>query len=671
MASKLELRFFDTGSVNNTITIATGKTYIFKEQRLGIRQVSIGTIQSPSSPTVLAGSFKNAFEQDDNLSGEYTVNYYATSQDAAGNDLPSGTLHGIVTIEHFDNTHFDTFDNQSLLFVSSEITTTTQETESTLSAATSEASSNPCGNYKLTVTTNVSGGKIVVESPIGTQIASQDPTDGNPYAVDLTRPANATTGIIKLFKVSGDSEPEKTILFNAPPVLALTKVDKQGSPFGAVATIKSTSGLTKTYSFDGTNYSGSNQLGGLLAGSYTAYVKDDLGCTKSLAFTITEAEVNGNTVPKKIEIPAHNAMYFVDRSQDNFLGQISEEITFNAPAKVFQDWLTTDIVPIQFRSSYPVHTVKIYECGSEKEVSVIQKSNNINRLNIYEGNFTEKEGRLAIYFTSGNIYEDDGITPKPEGHILNGRLPSWYKAGVFVKIDGVGVTQIERLLFEDDATYAITQLDAQGTVTGVPIWTKHVEHPFEIFEFQVNMSSIDTIGEAFVVEIDYGDDSFVSELQRVNASLPKHHKISWRNIRQNDTINYSTGIKPFRRQKYVKPFTYIGQNESERHQSDETIELISSTSKAVYELDLGFMSMEMCHGLIDGTNHASEIEIDGAVFITNNPSIPENFGNWYNAKMELALIGQNIESIDVDLTQINVSFLKVNVDSGGVGFLKL
>lgn len=668
MASKLELRFTSTGIINEHFNVTPEKSYRFKEQRLAIREVSIGTIQSPSSPTVLAGSFKDAFNQDDNLSGEYTVTYSATSQDAAGNDLPSGTLHGIVTIEHFDNTHFDDYVDAAS-FIEATLTTTPQEVEPTLSIATSQADSNPCGNYKLTVTTNVSGGKIEIESPVGTPISTQDPTDGNPYAVNLARPANATTGVVKLYDSGGDLI--ESILYNAPPVLSLTKVDVQGSPFGAVATIQSTSGLTKTYSFDGTNYTGSNSLGGLLAGSYTAYVKDDLGCTKSKAFTITEDQVNGNTVPERIEVAKHNAMHFVDRSQDNFLGKISDEIDWNAPAKVFQDWLTTDIVPIQFRSSYPVHTVRVYECGKETEVTVVQKSNNINKLNIYEGNYTEKEGRLAVHFTSGNIYEDDGVTPKAEGHILNGRLPVWYKAGVFVKIDGVGVTQIERLLFEDDTTYAITQLDAQGTVTNVPVWTIHVEHPYEWFEFQVNMNTIGT-GEAFVVEIDYGDNSFVSELQRVNESLPKRfHKVSWRNTRQNDVLNYSTGIKPFRRVKYSKPFTYIGQNESERHQSDETIELINSTSKAVYELELSGMTMEMCRGQVNGMNHASEIEIDGAVFITNNPVTPENFGNWYTAKCELALIGQTMESIEADLTQINVQFLKVTTDADGVGFLKV
>ena len=428
-------------------------------------------------------------------------------------------------------------------------------------------------------------------------------------------------------------------------------------------------GMTKTYSFNGVDWQGSNTRGGLLPGNYTAYVKDTFGCTKTKTYTVTEEHVQGLTVPPLFELAKHNGFNFVDRSQDNFLGHISEEIPANGRIKVFHDHVTADAQRIQFKSSYPTHSVKIYGCGTESDITLIKKSDNISRINIYEGNYTDKQGRLAVYFTAGNIYESDGVTPKPQGHLLNGFLPRWYKAGIYLQIEGIGVTKIERILFEDDIAYAITQVDAAGAVSNKKITSIHSEHPFEIYEFD---TILNRPPGNYIVTISYGDNEFWSEVIRVSEKLNNSYlRVSWWNDEKNDQLNYSTGIKPFRRLKYGKYFTYVGQNEREIFSTDTTIKLMKSKSRAVYELDFRPMSMEMAHGLVDGLNHASHINIDGAVFICNSPATVENFGNWYFVKCELALIGQTVESIEADLSQINVQFLRVNVNVNGVGFLRV
>lgn len=666
MASKLELRFNSDGIVNETITIRTGQTYTFRKIRQGIRQVEVGK-PDPSVFSKTGSNFKNAYELDDNFTGSSKVSYQLFVVPVPQGD-PSQD-YSIVTIENQDNTFFDGFINNTS-FITETLSTTLQKIEPTFSIAISEADTAPCGNYKLTTTTDLVGGRIVVESPIGVQIADVA-TDGTPYVLNTTRPSAAVTGSVKLYETAQATVPLETILYNAPPVLSITSVEIEGSPFGALATINSTSGLVKTYSFDNIDYTGSNQRGGLLAGNFTAYVKDNLGCTKSKTFVVTEAQVQGLSVKEDIEVPLHNSLHFVDRTQNNFLGHISEEITADAPIKVFHDYLKTDTLRIQFKSSYASHTVRLYGCGSEEVLTVIQKSNNINRLNIYEGNYTEKQGRLAIYFTSGNIYEDDGVTPKATGHILNGLLLQWYKKGVYLKIEGVGVTKIERILYEGNTAYAITQLDPAGTVTNQPIYSIHSEHPYEVFEFDVNLNKAEG---NYIVSIDYGAGEYISEIIRVHESLnEKYLKVQWYNDELNDQMVYSTGIKPFRRLKWDKYFTYVGQNERETYDTDTTIKLVNSKSKAIYELEFRPQAMEMAHGFIDGLNHASNINIDGAVFICNSAAKPENRGNWYFVKCELALIGQTIESIETDLTQINSEFIKTTgyLKVSNTGFLKV
>jgi hypothetical protein len=419
---------------------------------------------------------------------------------------------------------------------------------------------------------------------------------------------------------------------------------------------------------NGINYKSSSSWGGLLAGSFTAYVEDEFGCEKTKAFIVTEDQVQGLTVPERFEIPKHNSHHFVDRSQKNFLGHIAEEIPANAQIKVFHDHLQTDIAPDQFKSSFKNHTVKIFGCGTEEEITVIQKSNNINRLNIYAGNLTAKNGKLAVHFTSGNIYESDGITPKAEGHILNGLLPIWYKAGVFLSIENIGVAQISNILYENDIAYAVTNLDPVEVIN-TPIASIHSEHPYEVFEFDVLCNRAPG---TYIITIDNGKNEYWSEVLRIQESLNGTYlKVKWWNEDLNDQIIYSTGIRPFRRIKYDKYFTFVGQNERETHDTDTSIKLINSKSKAIYELDFRPTAMEMAHGLIDGLNHASHIDIDGAVFICNSAAKTDPVGNWYFVRCELALIGQTMESIEADFTQINVQFLKVGTDVSGVGFLQV
>lgn len=659
MASKLTLTFFDYGVVGETLTIAIGKEYHFVISRTTPREVTVSDMVATGT------NFRSAFQTDDNYLGEFTLEDHTNFPDVS--EDPEDTPSYVLSIEHPDNSYFDNFVNNTT-FVTSSITTTEQEVEPTMEAAFG-AALDPCGDYKLILTPNKTSGTIYVEQPIGVDVA-EIILDGSPsYEVEIPRPSTAQTAIAKYFQETRTTRGAAEILFNPPPVLSITSVTVEGTPFGGIATINATSGLTLQYSLTGTDWTGGKQFGSLLAGNYTAYAKDEFGCQKTKSFIVTEDQVTGLSVPPYIEVPKHNAMHFVDRRQNNFLGQIAEEITANAPISFCQDWVQSDVVPTQFRSSHKVHTVTLYGCGTQKELTVLQKSDNINRVNIYEGNYTGKNGRLAVYFTSGNIYNSDG-TPKAEGHILNGRLPTWYKNGMYIHIEGVGVTQIERILEEDNSVYAITELPAAGTVLSKEITSIHSEHPYEIFEFDVQGT---TLEGNYIVEIDYGGTHpFISEVQRFQEELNHQYlRVSWWNNELNDHLFYGTGIKPFRRMKYDRYFNFKGENEREIHATDTSIKLIRSKSKAVYELDFRPSNMETARGLINGLNHANHIDINGAVFICNSAANTENFGNWYFVKTELALIGQSMESIEADLTQINVEFLKVVDDASGVGFLQV
>ena len=285
MASKLELRFTSPGISGERLTIG-GQNYTFLSDRLGPYQVKMGTTTFDT-----ARNFHDAFQSDANYTGQFTLTLFATSNAADGTALPEGTMHSLVTIEHQDNTYFDSFINQTN-FITHTIELTPLVVEPTVDASFGQAV-DACGKYKLIITTNRTAGTLTVEHPIGTKLADITVDGSASYEIELPRPAAAQTGIITY----SDNVKRGEVLFNPPPVLSIQSVDVEGSPFGAFATINATSGLSLEYSLNGTDWNGSGNYGGLLAGNFTAYVRDLYGCQKTKAFIVTEEQASGLTVP--------------------------------------------------------------------------------------------------------------------------------------------------------------------------------------------------------------------------------------------------------------------------------------------------------------------------------------------------------------------------------------
>lgn len=659
MASKLELTFTGAGVVDQTLTVFSGAIYTFKTKRNGFREVTVGASASEAGM-----NFYQAFKVDDNYLDEFTLTLteeQQTTTDEFGNEVP-GEIYSVVTIEHEDNTKFDGFVN-STTFITANLTSTTQEPTPSLSTALS-AATDPCGNYKLTITTNQSG-TVTVESPVGIQVYSGSSDGVNPVVVELARLSTAQTSVVKINGLES--------LYTAPPVLSISSIDIEGSPFGATATINTSSGLNRTYSLDNVSFQGSNTFSGLLAGNYTGYVKDDFGCTKSKTFTVTQEQTQGLTAPPFIRVPVHNSIRFTQRNGNTFLNYLSTENPgFVSIRQHYQHYLTTDTLRTQFKSSYANNKVfRIDESGAETEISVIKKSNNINRTNIYEGNYTDKEGRLAVYFTSGNIYNEDG-TVKNEGHLLNGRLPTWYENGLYLNIEGIGATQIDKIILHDDGTtYAITQMDSVGTVTNKKITSIHTAHPYEVYEFE---TSFPTEGK-YQLRLEYWNDTkefYLSEILKVQSELePEFLEVQWWNESNNDIL-YNTGIRHLRRLKWENYFTLKPKTEKETYDTDKSVELINSKSFAVYVLNFEAMPMELARGLQVAFDNSSTIVINGVKFVSENPVKLEPAGQWYDFEAELTLVDQTMDGQQEVVDVISAEFLVVDTtDNDSPGFLRL
>lgn len=669
MASKLELRFKSPGVAGEQYPVKTGVTYTFKETRSGYREVGITDPHlALATHFAVAMNFKQAYEQDDNYLGQSTLSLTETTTDATGAALPEGTTHWLLTIENFDNDFFNGY-GAGTSFMDATLTTTAQEVASTLDVSV-VAAANPCANYKVQITTNVVGKKILVSTDIYGGAYEYLTSNGGIQEVEFVRPPQARTGRVQLFENESDTFPIVDVLFNAPPVLSITSVEVEGSPFGAIATINATQGLNKQYSLDNITYQGSNTSTTLPAGNYTAYVKDDFGCVKTRAFTVTEEQTKGLTAPPMIRVPVNNSIHFVKRGGNSLMNYLSTEMPGYIQIRQFkQFYLQNDLVRTQFKSSYPVNKAfLIDENKNETELTVIQKSDdNINRVNIYEGNYMDKNGRVAVYFTSGNIYNKDGSV-KPEGHNLNGLLPDWYEEGMYIMIEGIGVTRIDQILADEDGiTYAITQTDAQGSAVGMEITSIHMAHPYEMYEFDTNF---DTEG-TFQIRIDYGAGFFLSELIQVHAALPETYLlVQWWSETNNDIV-YNTGIKHFRRLEWEKYFSLKPKGEKETYDTDTDVELINTKTFAVYNLVFEALPMEVARGLQTAFDHADTILINGAKFISEPLVELKELGQWYYASADLTLVDQTIEGQQEIYDAVAPEFLALEVNPDGVVFLRL
>lgn len=652
MASKLVLDFTDSGVIGQTITIRTGVTFTFAAVRNGFHKVEVNDYW------LGAKRFKEAYEIDENNTGESVVTYFAHT---------SPTNFGRVTIEHFDNNFFDGFNNPTT-FITSNINLTTQEIALTLDASITETTEpDKCNLYDLNIDSNATSGEIRVYKD--SNLIWYFPANTTPKKTWIARTVNSNKIQVRLYQGAIIEKLKKAVSLTTPSVLSITSVNIGGSAFGAFASINATYTTGTQYSLDGINFQDSSQYSGLTEGNYTAYAKDNFGCTKSKDFVVTAEHANGLTVEPFIHVPIHNSIRFANRNGNNFLNYLSTETPGLVELYSYtQDYLQSDVVRTQFKSSYDDNKAILIDCdGVEVEIPIIKLSNNINRTNIYEGNYKSYKGRVAIYFTAGNIYEIDG-TPQEEGHILNGLLPVWYKEGMYLFIEGLGATQIDTIEFDEieEKVFAVTQLSQVGEVTGIKVTSIHTEHPYEVYEFDTNFNLPEGV---YQIRLEYGTDFFLSEIIKIYSELPEDYlTVQWYNDRNNDIL-YNTGIQQLRRLQWEKYFTLIPKSEKETYDTDTSVELVNSKSFSVYELAFRPMPMEVARGLMYGFDNSSSIIINGAVFVCEAGVKIDPIGPLYSFSAELTLTNQTMRGQQVLSNVVDASFLVVEQDANGTGYL--
>jgi len=578
------------------------------------------------------------------------LNYYnAISLDYNGSGLYSITITGnIVTIyANQDNVVFSVFTNNTSGRISTTITNEVVAPTIEISALTySEATTDPTNNVKVSVTT----------SELATSVSSPvviDPNTLNPFTFEVLR---GVTKVITCTSASGTAN--KTI--TTPDILSIGNVSISlfNTPSGGNATINVTnvSGLTLQYSLDNVTFQSSNVFNGLIVGSYTIYVKDQLGVTVSEAFDVTVFTPNITLTSAFSYLSKEMSIRFKKNVVwDNFSNYRTEDNTLSCEEKIenaypfYHKFQTVDIITTQFLSNYSDISANIIkEDGSKDAITINKKSNNLDIKDYRDATYYKySDTQLGIYFTSGDTY--DYSTGFVNGtYVLNGSLPSWGAINNYIEIDTLGWFQIVAITYDEtkNADVLLINYAYSGSETVEKVGSIYNHKNYEIYEFDINFYTYE--GQELQIEllqnnVVFGDCNYLSEKIHVLETWYDTLELKWYN--PTDTfVFYSTGIINKSRVEFIK-FEPNNDSDLKIHKTDITTLLISSESYETMGLEIGHLTTSIMRQLSKAFLH-KELYIDNVQYVLNSApdTEPIPFTNLHILKLNLTKTGQVFNS---------------------------
>ncbi|WP_445453085.1 hypothetical protein [Flavobacterium sp. 25HG05S-40] len=615
--SKFTITFLQIPEVNDEIhigedTLGLDLRETFKNLRLGLYQTTIpnGYDIGEVEPEIiysgyLSQNYKTAFNLDHNSTGLFTV---TATNGAVNQGLGSVTIEATYPGAVF-------VDNNTL----PEVMEVTIENEAaptpiTIDSVTySEADADPCQNVKVTVETSVLATKIL--SPF-----VLNPNTENPFEFTVLRSAFGN------LTVENSEGSQFTDTFQAPSPLnsANFAIGVNNSPNGATITVSNrfTFGLDLEYSLDGTTWQSSNIFSGLVADTYTMYVRDQLGCSFDIDFVVNDANIyvphfyysksNGLRLAQTI-VWGSAANYKTDENT------LSCDVDVEVPYHEIQFKQTADIETYQFQSNYAVNEVKVINPDlSEDTIPVIKKSDYIGVKDKRDARkYNLGNGKVGIYFMAGDTY--DYTTDVVNGtHALNGLLPEWGVVGNYINIAGSWFL-IEQTLFDESKNadiLVITETYSGGEISVIAGCIYNI-YDFEIYEFTIDY--LPYMDERIRVKLTSSDPNFTT-IEHLSESIEVkvRHEFTldinyWNN--ENNDVNYATGIRHRIRMLYTR-IENGDEEESSIHKTDTNAILLSADLYEGEKFIFEPTTKEMWRKLKMALSHKN-VFIDGVKYIKN------------------------------------------------------
>jgi len=491
--SKVIITFLEVPAVNYQFSILEETLVLdlfekFKANRLAAKQVDLpegfDISQAPDPPQYVyshptSQAYKTAFDIDYNNTGLFTV----TTTPGTGFD---GL--GTVTIEaNYPGAVF-TYDDDFAGVIDVVITNEAAVAVIAIDSIDySEAATFPCKQVLATIATSILATKVLSPEVI-------NPNTDNPFALELLR----GTSYNVLVEDANGAQASQVISTPDHLIPANFTININNSPSGASVTIvgTNTNGLTLEYSLDGATWQSSNIFPNLAQGTFTAYVRDNFGCSFTKPFTVTLINFANPSfyVPKANSIRFANRITFGDAANyKKAENTLSCEAPVLLPYKEVQQFQTADIITTQFQSNYALNEAKVVKADlTEDTIAVVKKTNNIGVKDKKDGfKYSLGGGKIGIYFTTGNNYDYNTNTVTGV-HTLYGSLPEWGVIGNYFSIGGTYYL-IENIFYDESKNADV--LVATETYGGaeIPVIVGCVYNSdgkeYEVYEFVIDMAT--------------------------------------------------------------------------------------------------------------------------------------------------------------------------------------
>lgn len=518
-----------------------------------------------------------------------------------------------------------------------------------LSYSTEEADSTQCDYFKINLETNRQ--TYSVQYSVNPNYYTTEVVNSSDFSIDVPR------GTKYYVLTSSDGEIINTSYPSIPAFSLDYNIQNQPTG-GATVTFTATqtpgTNLSYEYSLDNTNWQVSNSFGGLLEGEYTAYVRDNYGCTKTIDFEVTDIIV---TPPPYFKVPILNSIKYAlrDEKKRNISNTLSYEEKGNNYKDFYHRFEEDAIITTQFRSSYKYNRAFLLNEGEiVNALTVTKKSSNINKNYLYEALqlFTE-DNKLAVRY-SNTKQQLDPVTEQPIGQSnLSGTLLFANEVGSFVEVEGYGWLEIKEIVNDQGSQinneplgeYMVFDVPFSGTLLGtVNVRTITNLEDYEVYEFQTDFSGLNG---CFQVLLGYSNDSLVilDEFQYLsepilvnpNPDYSDFFEINYSNT-ENNQITWETGIQGYAILEGVYSTTFEPVDESDVYTTDQKKIAIEYDLDERYTFQFQALPLSIARQVAYIIS-CDTLQIDGLYYVKEDtPDIePLTGSNLYNVRVTLTL----------------------------------
>jgi len=517
-----------------------------------------------------------------------------------------------------------------------------------------EADTDPCNNVKLSVTTSFQSSDMT--SPVNSIVTTNPfvftyPRNDSSFKLTMIESGNTDTKTLYIPKLLPSLVSAQVI--NTPSQIATVNVNLSPPLFQNQTINGVRYPLIFEYSLDNTVWQASNSFTGLAIGTYTVYVRDNIGCSVSVSFEVTTFSPNLVDFDAVSRISNLNSIRFKEDAVFTNCGTrklptntLSFEERDNRPDRSFVQLVQQcDTLATQIDSNYGVNTAKLVDCdGVETDLPVTKMTDNMNKSDVRDGTITSSgAGTISVRFGDGRTYDPTSLLPNGS-YNLGTLLMPWVNVGDYFNLQGTGWAQIINIVQPTDTvpfTVVYTSSPNNGfyTVNQV-IQVTSVYNVVDFERYQFSFSALFLTGDYYIkvtqTDVNFGDKSYASEWLNVKETqTEKHFLIDYYNSVNNE-INYSTGIRHRIRIPYVLQLKWKPNNTQDLYVTDQNTQLLESRVREFYDFNAAPLPTTMAQKVVLALS-LDRLFIDGQSYIMEGEPEAVSFGdtNLYQVKATL------------------------------------